>query len=171
MVAFIDGSNGQIHTYAYDPLGRRIRKTVDSAGSPEETRYYYDGWQAIEERDGANVTQATYVYGLYVDEVLNMQRLGAEYYYHTDDNYSVMAVTNAEGAVVERYDYQDYGFPIFMDPTGDARSQSAVENSYLFTGRRYDAETHWYYYRTRYLEPLSGRFTTHDTIGTWGGQA
>jgi RHS repeat-associated protein len=38
----------------------------------------------------------------------------------------------------------------------------------LFTGRRYDAETSWYHYRTRYLDPAAGRFTTRDTIGIWG---
>jgi hypothetical protein len=25
-----------------------------------------------------------------------------------------------------------------------------------------------YWYRTRYLDPIAGRFTTRDTIGIWG---
>jgi RHS repeat-associated protein len=41
----------------------------------------------------------------------------------------------------------------------------------LFTGREYDPETGWYYYRTRYLDPVAGRFTTRDTIGIWGDAA
>ena len=51
---------------------------------------------------------------------------------------------------------------------GAALSQSAIGNSLLFTGRRYDTESGLNYYRTRYMDPLAGRFTTRDTIGIWG---
>lgn len=44
-------------------------------------------------------------------------------------------------------------------------------NPYLFTGRRYDDESALYYYRTRYMDPIVGRFTTRDTIGIWGDAA
>jgi RHS repeat-associated protein len=47
-------------------------------------------------------------------------------------------------------------------------ASSTIGNPYLFTGRRYDAETSWYHYRTRYLDPAAGRFTTRDVIGIWG---
>ncbi len=92
-----------------------------------------------------------------------------DHYYHTDDLYNVIAVTHATGTVTERYEYADYGQPI--DPTTLAPivgDPFAVGNPYLFTGRRYDAETGWFYYRTRYLDPTAGRFTTRDTIGIWG---
>lgn len=29
----------------------------------------------------------------------------------------------------------------------------------------------WNYYRTRYMDPKAGRFTTRDTIGIWGDPA
>jgi RHS repeat-associated protein len=48
--------------------------------------------------------------------------------------------------------------------------RSGVGNPYLFTGRRYDPESGWYHYRTRYLDPETGRFTTRDTIGIWGDE-
>jgi RHS repeat-associated protein len=125
---------------------------------------------------------ATYVYGRYIDEVLQMQRCGTgilpvdcttgvppvDYYYHTDDLYNVMAVTDGAGNVVERYEYDDYGTPMVMAPDGTVFASSTIGNPYLFTGRRYDAETSWYHYRTRYLDPAAGRFTTRDTIGIWG---
>ena len=88
-----------------------------------------------------------------------MQRGSEVYYYHTDDLFNVMAVTNAAGAVVERYEYQDYGEPSFFDSSGGAIGGSAIGNPYLFTGRRYDLETGLYNYRTRYLDPKAGRFT------------
>lgn len=82
----------QRYTYAYDVFGRRIVRVVDADDTPQETRYFYDGWRVCEEQDARGATQATYVYGLYIDEVLNMRRGGQDYYYHADDLYNVMAV-------------------------------------------------------------------------------
>jgi RHS repeat-associated protein len=173
---WIDGSVDKVHEYYYDALGRRIAKIVDAGGTPEETRYYYVGWRVVEEQDDSGDTLATYVYGNYIDEVLQMRRdvdgTGGpeDYYYLHDDMHNVMALTDATGTVVERYQYDDYGQPTYSDgsfaPLGSAAS--AYDNPYLFTGRRFDNETGWYYYRTRYLDPFTGRFTTRDTIGIWG---
>jgi len=54
---------------------------------------------------------------------------------------------------------------------GPCGAQTSSGNPYLFTGRRFDLDTGWYYYRTRYLDPVAGRFTTRDTIGMWGDTA
>jgi RHS repeat-associated protein len=157
------------HTYAYDAFGRRIARTVDADGTPQETRYFYDGWRVCEEQDASGATQATYVYGLYTDEVLNMRRGGQDYYYHTDDLYNVMAITDGTGAVRERYEYADYGSPIdpeTLAPVG--ADPSALGNPYLFQGRRFDPETGLYYFRNRYLNPEQGRFVSRDPLGLWG---
>jgi len=45
---------------------------------------------------------------------------------------------------------------------------SRYGNPYLFTGREYDPESRLYNYRTRYLDPIGGRFITRDMIGVWG---
>jgi RHS repeat-associated protein len=154
--------------FAYDYFGRRIEKTADATGSPVRTRYYYDGWQEIEEQNGAtNSTLATYVFGSYIDEAISMRR-GSDFYYLNDDNYNVMAVTDSSGAVAERVEYQDFGRPEFFTAGGTPLEESAIGNPLLFTGRRYDPETGWFYYRTRYLDPVAGKFTTKDGIGNWG---
>ena len=168
-----DVNTGQIHTYTYDALRRRIRKHTSGGGlPPATTNYFYDGARVIEEQDGTGTTLATYVYGNYIDEVLHMRRgtadTATDYYYHADDMYNVMAVTDSAGTVVERYEYGDYGQPEFFDGTGTPIGSIAIGNPYLFNGRRYDPETGWYYYRTRYLDPKAGRFISRDTIGTWG---
>jgi RHS repeat-associated protein len=168
MVEVNDTNTGQVHTYSYDALGRRIERVVDSTGTPQSTRYFYHGWQVVEEQDANGLTQATYVYGNYIDEVLNMQRDANDYFYHTDDLYNVMAVTDSNGTAVERYEYLDYGQPI--DPITLAPipgDPSAIGNPYMFTGRRFDSETGWYYYRNRYVDSLSGSFTVREIYGTW----
>jgi RHS repeat-associated protein len=171
MVDYFSTQKGLRHLYSYDPLGRRIGKVTDLYGSSVETRYCYLGEQVVEEQDALGGTQATYVYGPGIDEVLTMNRGGVDYYYHSDDLNSVMAVTDAAGAVVERYEYGDYGEPEFMDGGGVSIPESLVGNTRLFTGREYDPETGLYYYRTRHLDPAAGRFTSRDTIGIWGDAA
>ncbi|MBW8040906.1 MAG: hypothetical protein FVQ85_13000 [Planctomycetes bacterium] len=175
MVEYVGFSTGTI-TYAYDALGRRIRKTiVGSDGTPVTTNYYYDGACVIEERDDTGITLATYIYGNYIDEVLHMRRGTADtatnYYFHADDLYNIMAVSDSAGNVVERYEYGDYGKPEFFDFFGGPLPGSAIANPYLFNGRRYDQETGLYYYRTRYMDPAAGRFTSRDTLGIWGDSA
>ena len=101
-------------TFAYDALGRCIQKIVNG----QTTRYLYDGWQEIEERDAANTVQATYVYGVYIDDIVSMRRGAANYYYHADDLDSVKAVTDDSGNVAERYDYDDGGKPSVYTPSG-----------------------------------------------------
>lgn len=173
MVRFDDMVAGQIHTYAYDALGRRVAKILDVTrlvGESSITRFFLNDWQEIEEQDSFGVPLATYAYGPYIDEVLNMRRGENDYYYHTDNLYAVTAITNAGGAVVERYEYHDYGAPSFYLGSGMPIDtlQSAIGNPFLCTGRRYDPETGLYDYRTRYLDPVAGRFQSRDTIGTWG---
>jgi RHS repeat-associated protein len=116
MVVYTDAGQGVQHEYAYDALGRRIRKIEDADGSADETRYLYDTRTIVEELDGDGNTSATYVYGRYIDEVVNMVRFGGggetdgeAVWYHTDDLYNVLAVTDENGSVIERYDYDDYG--------------------------------------------------------------
>lgn len=176
---------GQRHLYRYDALGRRIEKIVDAdgaAGGPFATRYVLDGWQEIEERGGGagpGALLATYAFGRYIDEALTIRRdpdgIGPapffDVFYHADDLYNVMALTGSTGAVLEGYQYDDYGRPLnplTLAPMPVGGDPSGFGNPLLFNGRRYEPETGLYYYRTRYLDPQVGRFTTRDDIGIWG---
>ena len=143
--------------YRYDALSRRVSKTVGVGMSPVTTRYAYDDARIVEEQNSAVVTLATYVYGNYIDEVLNMQRGGADYYYHQNALWSVIAVTDANATVVERYAYTDYGCPSVI--------HSAIGNPWMFTGRQWDEESGVYFYRARYYDCEGGRFLQRDPFG------
>ena len=158
----ISVDNGATATYTYDALNRRIQKVVVSTGST--TNYYYCGDQAIEERDANNKILATYVFGIWEDDVLQMQRGGNTYYYHKNHLGSVVAITDDSGNLVERYEYDPYGQPSFFDANDNALSQSAIVNNILFTGRDYDAETGLYFYRARTMHPNLGRFMQYDPL-------
>jgi RHS repeat-associated protein len=76
----------------------------------------------------------------------------------------VVALTNCNGALVERYDYDPYGWVALTDVDGGG----LVGNVYGFTGRRFDPEIGLYYYRARHYSPLMGRFLSRDPLGVWG---
>ncbi len=149
-------SDNLVSEYRYDAMSRRVVKTVGVGLSPVTTRYAYDDARIIEDQDGAAATLATYVYGNYIDEVLNMQRGGADYYYHQNALWSVVAVSDAFATVVERYAYTDYGCP--------SVTSSAIGNPWLFTGRQWDDESGEYFYRARYYDCEAGRFLQRDAM-------
>lgn len=158
--------------YEYDVLSRRVQKIANPTGaSSTTTLYLYDDARIIEEQNTSNVTQATYVYGNYIDEVLTMDRGGSTYYYHQNALWSVVAITNSAGNPVERYRYDAYGEPTITDgsfnpipPNSWGTPHSAIGNPWMFTGREFDEETGLYYYRARYYDPVKGRFLERDPV-------
>ncbi|MBN1344549.1 MAG: RHS repeat protein, partial [Phycisphaerae bacterium] len=97
MIRFTEALTGRVHTYAYDCFGRLIKKYAQTAGGEVETRYYYKGKQIVEERDGSDTVQATFVHGNYIDEVVTMRRGASDYYYIQDDQYNVMGLMDDAG--------------------------------------------------------------------------
>jgi len=175
MVQCTATNSGQRHTYTYDALGRRIRRVVntDAIGGPAITRrYWYDGWQDVAEGALAGGMIASYVYGPYIDELILCRSGGPSFYFHGDDLHNIMVRTDTSGAVIQRYEYDDYGRPVNPDTLAALATNPfpPIESPHLFQGRRYDWETGLYYYRTRYMDPRAGRFTTRDTIGIWGDE-
>ncbi len=173
--------------YQYDALGRRVSKTVpDCEGSA--TTVFVGTIQALEHSPHAKQVLAEYpadappasparkfVYAEYIDEpVMMVATSGATttpYYYHQNSLYSVAAITDASGTVVERYAYSAYGKPMFLDANANLLDPQAstIGNPYLFTGRRLDEETGLYYYRARMYDAELGRFVGRDPIGYYGG--
>lgn len=136
-------------TSLYDALGRRIQKS-NTTGT---IQYYYDGDRVIEERNNANTVQATYAYQ--EQETLaasdkeiccfNMQRGGNDYFIHRNAIGSTVAVTDMNGNVAERYEYNEYGKPVFFDAVYGSRTATAIGNTYLFAGMQYNVESGTYH--------------------------
>ncbi|MFN0214671.1 MAG: DUF6531 domain-containing protein [Saprospiraceae bacterium] len=157
----VDG--GATATYRHDALGRRIRKEAGGA----ITNFYFDGFREIEERNGSDNVTATYVFGTWIDDVLQMKRGGNVYFYHANTLGSVVALTDAAGAVVERYEYEGYGGVQFLDAGFGGMSGSGVGNELIFMGRNFEPEYSGIYYRKRTANPVFGRFCQRDPLGIW----
>src|SRR5262249_54044443 len=155
--------------YSYDALDRRTRKIVTNSGSLNgTTNFYYDAYQAIEERNGSDTLTQQYVFGNYVDEPLVLDRGGQRYFYHQNTLYSTFALTDATQAIVEGYQYDAYGQQTVFGPNFSSviGVTSAVGNPYMYTGQRFDAESGLYYYKSRYYSPSLGRFLSRDANRT-----
>jgi RHS repeat-associated protein len=120
-----------------------------------------------------SVLARKYIYGPGIDEPLAMiipsGGNAGTYWYFYDGLGSVVALVNGTtGAIVERYMYDAFGNVTFCDASGNpvpGRTQSIVNNPWLFTGRQFDPETGLYYYRARMYSPSLGRFLQTDPIG------
>ena len=162
--------------YVYDALNRRIRKTVSGT-----TDCIYSGWRCVEDRNVSNVPSVQYIWGIYLDELLQMntyvptgsQSLAAGTYYPlTDLLYRTTALTSSSGSIVEAYDTDAYGNTLIFTAVGSGSSwwdPDAVQAGfpacpYIFTGQRFDGETGLYYYKRRYYSPVLGRFASRDPV-------
>ncbi len=112
-----------------------------------------------------------YIYASYIDEpVLRFKPSGSEsLYYHRNQQYSVVALTNASAAVIERYAYTAYGLPTITNASGTLLPVGSVDNRYLYTGREWDQTLAMYHYRARMYDSQLGRFASRDPIGYRGG--
>jgi RHS repeat-associated protein len=163
--------------FRYDPFGRRIQKRVElnNSQSFQITNYYYEGYRVIEERDNSERVTKQYVYGSGIDELLRMDiyqnQTPTPYYLHHNLIGSVTGITDENGNLIELVEYDPYGKPYFLKPTGNPQNpyesseSSTIGNTTLFQGREYDSETGLYYFRARYYDPELGRFLSSDPMG------
>jgi RHS repeat-associated protein len=154
------------HTYTYDALGRRVSKTVGG----NTTVFVSDGMQEIAEYVNGAFSQS-YVYGSYIDEPLAKYTSGTNppLYYHASNLYSIAALTDNAGNVVERYRYDPYGKATILAPDSmTVRPNSLCGNDRTHQGLRYDRETGLIFNRARMFDPNLGQFIARDPIGYIG---
>jgi len=89
---------------------------------------------------------------------------------HSNQQYSITAVTTSAGAIAERYAYSAYGEPTILAGSGSTLSNSSILNRYSYTGREWDATVGLYHFRARWMSPKTGRFLGRDPIGFSSGE-
>lgn len=186
-------TNFLVARYQYDAFHRRVLKQVfdraQNLSMPVDLiRYFYDGSQCIEETDLSGLVKKTYVYGTWIDDVVQAELADVgdidgdgnatettQLYYHRNALGSVVAVTGPAQQVAERYRYTAYGETEVLrgDYSATAGNRTEVGQTFGFTGRRLDYEegSGLYYYRNRFYDPAVGRFISRDPIGVWGDSA
>lgn len=166
-------------TFKYDALGRRVEKrTVDNENTSNSAvrQYVYDSQNILAEYDGTGSMLASYIHSpSEPDDILEVEVTSAgvgagistasgRFEYLKDNIGSVIAITNTNGAVIERYQYSLFGaIKAVTDSAGQQISTAAVNTPFKFTGREWDNETGLYYFRARYYDPNIGRFLQEDS--------
>jgi RHS repeat-associated protein len=159
----VDNAVGK-YLFSYDPLGRRVKKVIESpSGSVLETYgYHYDSSEVAVEYQPA--TTWTYYLGLGIDQVVMRSNSTTKQWYYANDQGSISAVADNSGNLLEQYEYDAQGQVSIANATGTVQTGTQIDNSILYTGRSYDAETGNYFYRARYYSPYLGRFISRDPL-------
>jgi RHS repeat-associated protein len=149
--------NGGAVTLLYDGGGNRVAKTVGGV----TTRYLVDdlnptGYAQVVEEVVNGAVQREYTYGLQrISENQVVNNAWTPSFYGYDGFGSVRQLTNASGAITDKYDYDAFGN--LLNKTG------SIPNNYLYRGEQYDSDLGLYYLRARYFDPLTGRFLSRDS--------
>ena len=138
--------------YTYYPESDLRFSTIDTSGI--EQRFLYEGQNVVEELDAYNGELVSYIEGLGIDRHLARVDNGNTLAYVIDALGTVRNVVGESGLSLNLYTFKAYG---------ETRDKAeTVENNYLYTGRRLEADTGDYYYRTRYYLPQQGMFGAVD---------
>ena len=165
---------GEDHHYGYDGVTRHI--TRDVGGITLHT-YYNDQWRPLEERrDDQTYAFVQYLWGArHRDDLARRDRIvGAgtslnETRYVLMDYFSPAAITDASGAVTERYAFGAFGFRTIMAPNFSYIASSECDFDFAFQGQFLDGESGMLNYGYRYYAPGLGRWISKDPIGEVGG--
>ena len=175
LVRLSDGSD-TVAEYQYDGLSRRIVKKSFTDGRLVETRHSYlsSENQVLEERVGvSNTAERQFVWGIrFVDDLLLRDRdtgsdgnLNERLYALSDLRFSVLALVDPSGSVVERFAYAAYGRSEALSPDYTTRPESEFQWEYRYTGRELDLETGLIFFRARFFHAELGVFISRDPIG------
>jgi RHS repeat-associated protein len=140
---------------SYNEEGERVAKTVNGVTTQflvaKDELGLSRVWAEVE--NGELSRRYTHGHQLICQEIAQNGKLEV-YYYVYDGQGNVRFLTDGEGNITDRYDYDAFGN--LIDSSG------TTPNRYLFGGEEYDADLGLYYLRARYLNPRTGRFWTAD---------
>jgi RHS repeat-associated protein len=152
------GYIGAAHQELIDDARDRLFRYYDGTAN---RWLLYDGTNLIAEVDGNGTTLRRYVHGPGEDEPLvwyEVASSGERHWLHADAQGSVVALSDANGALSSINRYDEYGIPA---ATNVGRFQ--------YTGQAFLPELGMYYYKARFYSPSLGRFLQTDPIGYSGG--
>ena len=149
--------------FTYDAIGRRVSRNDGTTN----TIFVSSGQQVIAEYlSGSQPTSPTeqYVYASYIDEPLITIGTGGTLYYHRNRQYSIVALSDPTGNIVEQYAYTSTGVTTTLDANTNPIPTTTKNNPYTYTSRRLDPTLNLHYFRARWFDSELSRFTNRDPL-------
>lgn len=162
-----------VESYVYDGQNWRVRKTTGSTVRD----FYYTQWWQVAYTVGGSPAPLRNIWGIM--GVNNLLLTSGDFpgsaLFTLWDYASVRTLVGYSGGggiwdVVERYGYDAFGTPLFMNASFSPISGSGYNwGLMLYDNYPWDSATGFYQVRNRYLHPTLGRWLTRDPIGYGGG--
>jgi RHS repeat-associated protein len=153
----VEGPDGLVAEYQYDPLGRRIAKTVNG----RTTKFLWDGGSLLREVDCSG---EGYDY-LFLPETLlplGVTQPAGHFSFVLDQAGTPTEAVDSQGEVAWSGDYTAFGELL-------SEHQNRIRNTFRFQGQYYDEETGFHYNFQRYYYPRYARYLTQDPLGVRSG--
>jgi len=149
--------NGRTTSYKYDDDGLRTEKTA--LGSA--INYVY--------MDGVLTIQSSSDHFFYFHYDSDIELTGFDYsdrggsgtyYYVKNLQGDIISILDSSGMEVVSYEYDEWGK--LLNTSGSKASTVGKLNPFRYRGYQYDEETGFYYLKSRYYDPCTGRFLNTD---------
>jgi len=155
--------SGITAAYLQDPLGRRIRKTVNGV----ETWFLWGGSQLLAEYDGIGARKQRYGYIGSDHTPVQVADANGTYYVQSDRLGAPRLLTDSSAQIVWKARYEAFGKAVVdADPDGNL---VPVNFNARLPGQMFDAESGLYDNYFRDYDPAIGRYIESDPIGLDGG--
>ena len=142
------------NTFAYDQEGRRIRKNtiVYTYGSDGKLWKQSNGLEFLYDTTG----------------VAGIKYNNEDYLLRKDILGNITGILDREGKSIVKYKYDGWGNHVVLDEDGNQLTldkctqfnKVGILNPFRYRGYYYDTETGFYFLKTRYYDPETGRFIT-----------
>jgi RHS repeat-associated protein len=148
-----------VTSYAYDPLGRRVSRTVNGV----QTQFLYDFEDVLHELDSRGRAERSYVMSGRIDDKIGLYDWvdASLRQVHVDRLGTIVATSDGSRKLVVRNEVDEYGQLLSLSQRSLLRP--------LYTGRGMDYESGLYYYRNRTYSSETGQFLTEDPLDLVGG--
>ncbi len=165
LISVNDSGKKSTVSFCYDAFGRRLVKSSPNG----TTRFAYAGDRLVEEKPPFPM-HWNYLHT--ETELLALEVAGSvsttRQYLHANRAGDVELLTDDSGAVMERYDYDQFGLPRVLNPDGTPKP-FAISNPVLHHGQYFDAETGLYLAGSRYYSPKLQTFLQKDPLPSPAG--
>ncbi len=155
------GYNGtELLTFEYNAEGLRTKKSYYYG---DTTTYTWSSGLLMQQTDGTNTLKFSYSPdGRPLGVIFN----GTSYYYIYNLQGDVIGIYDYLGSVVVEYTYDSWGN--ITDTEGSLAYTLGNLNPFRYRGYIYDEETGLYWLRSRYYDPMTGRFLNGDIYVSTG---